>query len=117
MTAAAPPPDPDGMGQDPGRPEYTFDQPRAVGRDNPGALWPSGDADNRLWPECWPVIRPSFALSRDEPIFTIGSCFARNIERHLSAKGFDNAEMYHRLGRAAEAKAARARAGEAPASA
>ena len=89
MTAAAPPPNPDGMGQETARPEYTFDEARAVGRGNPGAQWPAGDEDNRLWPECWPVVQPSFALSRDEPIFTIGSCFARNIERHLSSIGFD----------------------------
>ncbi|MCW2413578.1 MULTISPECIES: GSCFA domain-containing protein [unclassified Sphingobium] len=32
--------------------------------------------------------RASFSFSRDDLIFTIGSCFARNIERKLSSLGF-----------------------------
>ena len=38
--------------------------------------------------ELFPVgHRPKFMLSRDEAIFTIGSCFARNIENSWSRKG------------------------------
>lgn len=34
-----------------------------------------------------PEIKPSFALKADDEIFTMGSCFARNIEQHLAAIG------------------------------
>jgi len=32
-------------------------------------------------------LRPKFQISTDEPIFCIGSCFARNIEEHLISHG------------------------------
>lgn len=35
-----------------------------------------------------PDVASSFRLSRSQPIFTIGSCFARNIENHLIAAGY-----------------------------
>ncbi|NQZ99378.1 MAG: GSCFA domain-containing protein [Myxococcales bacterium] len=41
----------------------------------------------RLQPEAWPQIRASFQVSPGAAIFTIGSCFARNIEDHLSHLG------------------------------
>ena len=34
-----------------------------------------------------PVLRPSFAIRPDDRIFTVGSCFARNIEQRL--EGYD----------------------------
>jgi hypothetical protein len=34
-----------------------------------------------------PVHRPTFQLTRDDTIFTMGSCFARNIEQHLARLG------------------------------
>lgn len=40
-------------------------------------------------PDVWPEITPSFHFGRDAKLFAIGSCFARNIELHLSAAGFD----------------------------
>ena len=51
--------------------------------------WPGRDQANRLEPECWPVINPAFKLDRSMPVFTIGSCFARNIEFYLSNLGFE----------------------------
>jgi len=36
-----------------------------------------------------PAFSPSFKLARKAKIFTIGSCFARNIERHLGEYEFD----------------------------
>lgn len=44
--------------------------------------------DNRLFPNCEPAIHPTFHLRPGESVFTIGSCFARNIERKLQQKGF-----------------------------
>ncbi len=34
-----------------------------------------------------PKTKPSFALSEEDKVFTIGSCFARNIEESLLANG------------------------------
>ncbi|MFC6582308.1 GSCFA domain-containing protein [Sulfitobacter aestuariivivens] len=31
----------------------------------------------------FPAIEPSFSIGRDETVFTIGSCFARNVEKFL----------------------------------
>jgi hypothetical protein len=35
-----------------------------------------------------PKARPSFQLTRDDKVFTVGSCFSRNIEKALAARGF-----------------------------
>lgn len=51
--------------------------------------WPSRDTANRLEPECWPEITPSFKIEPGSSVFTIGSCFARHIDRHLKRSGFD----------------------------
>ena len=51
--------------------------------------WPNRKTANRLEPECWPALRPSFRFSRNDAIFAIGSCFARNIEAHLAMFGFN----------------------------
>ncbi len=48
--------------------------------------WPDG-VPSRLRPFCQPHIVPRFQFSRVERVFTIGSCFARNIEEHLHRLG------------------------------
>ncbi|HVU22412.1 MAG TPA: GSCFA domain-containing protein [Rhizomicrobium sp.] len=60
-------------------------------RGNPYGEWPGREpADtNRIDPYCTPAFSPTFALEPGEKIFTIGSCFARNIERALDKRGFD----------------------------
>ncbi|QIK78059.1 hypothetical protein G7077_03165 [Sphingomonas piscis] len=52
--------------------------------------WPRDQEaqEARLVPFCQPGIRPTFSIHPDDLIFTIGSCFARNIEQHLIAGGF-----------------------------
>jgi tetratricopeptide (TPR) repeat protein len=54
-----------------------------------GSAWPRKPAEQaqRLMPVALPLFTPSFAIDRDQLIFTIGSCFARNIERELIAEG------------------------------
>ncbi len=47
--------------------------------------WPSIAAS--FSGEVWPSLQPSFRIRRGETVFTIGSCFARNIEDHLVALG------------------------------
>lgn len=51
--------------------------------------WPKRGSENRLEPECWPEITPKFPLTPGQTIFTIGSCFARHIDRELEALGFE----------------------------
>jgi tetratricopeptide (TPR) repeat protein len=61
-----------------------------VVRPHPSARWPSReDADNRLEPECWPAIHPTFSFTREEPIYTVGSCFAQHIAQYLYGLGFN----------------------------
>ncbi|WP_426959671.1 GSCFA domain-containing protein [Muricoccus radiodurans] len=54
------------------------------------AFWPDGRGPtNRLTGVARAVPSPSFTFSRDMPVMTIGSCFARNIERRLVQLGFE----------------------------
>src|SRR5712692_7207094 len=43
---------------------------------------------DRLLGDVWPEVTPSFQIHPGAKIFTIGSCFARNIEEHLQMLGF-----------------------------
>jgi len=55
----------------------------------PFHTWPGRGFSNRLEPEAWPQLFPRFAIEPGATIFTIGSCFARNIEDWLGELGFD----------------------------
>ena len=56
---------------------------------NPGFGWPERNETNRLEPVCQPLYTPSFKIKQDDKIFTLGSCFARNIENHMVGHGLD----------------------------
>lgn len=59
-------------------------------KDNPFGTWPTvDDPDNRFAPLAAPHYKSSFTLAPGQKIITIGSCFARNIEQELVARGFD----------------------------
>lgn len=47
-----------------------------------------GGAKNRLLSEVWPEYTPTFKIVKSDKIFTIGSCFARNIEDYLVELGY-----------------------------
>ncbi|MEM9197297.1 MAG: GSCFA domain-containing protein [Pseudomonadota bacterium] len=47
-----------------------------------------GEPGNRMEPECWPALRPSFSFDRETGVFVIGSCFATNVERYLGDRGY-----------------------------
>jgi hypothetical protein len=67
-------------------------------RNNAYAIWPKrDDPDNRIEPIAKPAFKPSFELQRGETVFTIGSCFARNIEEHLSRLGFNVPMVSYRV--------------------
>jgi len=58
---------------------------------NPFSKWPSWEkAKNRLIPFCNPAHEAKFKISSEAVFFTIGSCFARNIEGHLNKFGVQN---------------------------
>jgi hypothetical protein len=61
----------------------------ATKKKNAFASWPTRTSDNnRVEPMAMPDFRPSFAMHPGETIFTIGSCFARNVEKALIDRGF-----------------------------
>lgn len=56
---------------------------------NPVSSWPSrSEENNRIDPLASPAFTPTFTVDRGESIFTIGSCFARNVENALLDRGF-----------------------------
>ncbi|MBC9179580.1 GSCFA domain-containing protein [Pseudoroseomonas ludipueritiae] len=63
----------------------------AVAKNNPDRYWSSGpkSARERLSSGDYMSInhRPKFKLERTDPVFTIGSCFAREIEKFLIRDG------------------------------
>jgi GSCFA family len=59
-----------------------------VTRDRQACVWPTRST-GRLEPVYEPALAPRFRLKPGSRIFTIGSCFARNIEEHLAPLGFD----------------------------
>lgn len=57
---------------------------------NPCAGWPRfDDAANRLWPIARPGTAAGFSIAEGARIFTMGSCFARNIETRLHEMGME----------------------------
>lgn len=64
----------------------SYDGARRNLKDAPNARWPGIAAEFSGW--VWPVIaNPSFKLTASDTIFTIGSCFARNVEEHVARLG------------------------------
>lgn len=59
-------------------------------RANKTSVWPDGRKDReRLSGVARVEFRPSFEFEPGERVFTVGSCFARNVEQRLSELGFD----------------------------
>lgn len=56
---------------------------------NPFAGWGARGAPNRVEPVAAPHFDAPFKLAPGQSIFTMGSCFARNVETELVARGFD----------------------------
>ncbi len=57
---------------------------------NPDRAWPRrDDPANRFAHFADPSFKPRFMLEPGQRIFTIGSCFARGIEKALAARGFE----------------------------
>lgn len=71
-------------------PLYSFSGDEAVAnrKSNPAGDWGNRSSGNRLEPVALPTFETPFHLEPGEPIFTIGSCFARNIETELMRRGF-----------------------------
>lgn len=57
---------------------------------NGSGRWPQRDPKgSRLEPICRPSFTSNFTFTNEAKVFTIGSCFARNVERGLIDLGFD----------------------------
>lgn len=71
-------------------PLFTVDSRIALNniKDNPVGRWPRRGEPGRLAPIAKPQFQPTFFFEPRETIFTIGSCFARHVERELSFRGF-----------------------------
>lgn len=71
-------------------PLYTMPAAQAVEtrKNNPNAGWGSRGSENRVEPFARPAFHSPFKLEPGERIFTIGSCFARNVETELMKRGF-----------------------------
>ena len=61
----------------------------AAGTNSSTAVWPVAGPTSRLDPIADPRYRLSFSIPPGARVFTVGSCFARNIEQHLELAGFD----------------------------
>lgn len=51
--------------------------------------WPRRKADSRLGATCIPLLNPRFEIAKTDRIFTVGSCFARNVEEYLQRANLD----------------------------
>jgi len=66
-----------------------YEGTRPLIKKNPGYSWPERNKTNRLEPICQPLYSPTFEIKRNDKVFTLGSCFARNIENHMVDYGLD----------------------------
>ena len=64
---------------------FSFDQARRNKKAHPDARW--ANVADGFSGEVWPRLDPSFRIGPGDTVFTIGSCFARNIERYLVDAG------------------------------
>ena len=71
-------------------PLWTIDSTHALTnvKDNAVGRWPRRGEPGRLSPIAKPWFQPGFTFEPGETIFTIGSCFARHVERELGHRGF-----------------------------
>jgi hypothetical protein len=59
-------------------------------RKNVNSKWPDGrKGTQRMVDTVWVSSEPSFAINSSDMVMTMGSCFAREIEKHLVERGFD----------------------------
>lgn len=60
----------------------------AIRKRNPYARWGDRASLNRVEPLATPAFDVNFKMRAGESIFTVGSCFARNVEEELLRRGF-----------------------------
>lgn len=58
-------------------------------KNNPNGEWGDRGSPNRVEPIALPSFKVPFTLQPGEAIFTVGSCFARNVETELARRGFE----------------------------
>jgi thioredoxin-like negative regulator of GroEL len=73
-------------------PNYSVAAPEAIAtrKANPYSKWDQRGPSSRVEPIAMPALDPGgLELRKGEKVFTIGSCFARNVETELLKLGFD----------------------------
>jgi tetratricopeptide (TPR) repeat protein len=60
----------------------------ATRKSNVNARWGDRASDNRVEPIARPAFKVPFRIQPNSSIFTVGSCFARNVEDELVRRGF-----------------------------
>ncbi|MGZ8369841.1 MAG: GSCFA domain-containing protein, partial [Caulobacteraceae bacterium] len=68
--------------------DLSADEAVAIRKANRLNTWGERSSVNRVEPIAAPSFDVPFRLEPGEAVFTIGSCFARNVERELRARGF-----------------------------
>ncbi len=68
--------------------ELSSDEALANQHTNPYAEWGDRSSPNRIEPIATPHFAVPFRIKPGEKIFTVGSCFARNVETELGKLGF-----------------------------
>lgn len=58
-------------------------------KSNPYSNWGDRASENRVEPIAKPAFKAPFRIPPKSKIFTVGSCFARNVEDELIRQGFD----------------------------
>ena len=66
-----------------------YEGTRSLIKKNPGFGWPERNEANRLEPVCQPLYTPTFEIKQNDKVYTLGSCFARNLENHMVGYGLD----------------------------
>lgn len=65
------------------------EQAVATRKSNPYSNWGDRASENRVEPIAKPAFKAPFRIPPKSKIFTVGSCFARNVEDELIRQGFD----------------------------
>jgi hypothetical protein len=65
------------------------EQAVATRKANPYSNWGDRASENRVEPIAKPAFKVPFRIQPKSKIFTVGSCFARNVEDELIRQGFD----------------------------
>jgi hypothetical protein len=68
--------------------DISAEEAAAIRRGNPASSWQDRAESNRVEPIAAPTFDVPFRMQPGEAVFTVGSCFARNVEDEMLRRGF-----------------------------